>query len=149
MSSEYADVEQIHQTLGDVAVERLRQNQIFGIQHHPAGTGEEVAIPLGYWKPGQGAFYRLEVIHGHGTIYLDPVKLAAMLRERCRNRVADHEATWVDILMEEVFELLAETEPGKVYTEAIQVSAVAAALAESIARVHPEVVGGTTAAVQA
>jgi hypothetical protein len=44
--------------------------------------------------------------------------------------------TWTDILLEEVYEALAETDPIKLRGELIQVAAVAAAWIEAIDRAH-------------
>lgn len=128
----------IGEAVADVLVERIRQDGIWGVQNHPAGTGYEVAIPLGGARTSSGwPPYRLEVVDGQVTVFTDARFLADMFRARCKQRTSEGAVTWADILLEEVFELLAETGPVEVYTEAIQVSAVAAAMAQSVDRNSP------------
>jgi hypothetical protein len=88
-----------------VLEERNRQDAKWGEQNHPDGTGI-------------------------------PSMVAAAERAR---RVTDHNAhwdklTWADILREEFYEALAESDPGKLRTELIQVAAVAQAWVEAIDR---------------
>lgn len=95
----------IRDTLSQVFQERLRQEARWGEQNHPDGTG---------WK----AFGRQ----------------AQEWKDRNEEAVEGGYLTWAHILLEEVFEACEETDPDKLYTELIQVAAVASAWAEAITR---------------
>jgi len=94
--------------LDEVAAERKRQDELWGEQNHPDGTGMEI-IPL-----------------------------AKFIRDTARTRCdAEHKAgrgTWEMILAEEFWEAVAEDDPAKLRGELIQVAAVAVAWAEAIDR---------------
>lgn len=84
--------------VNDVDRERQRQLAKWGDQHHPDGTG------------GSGALY---------------------VADRYRT-VVDHAldkgtATWRDIVLEEVYEALAEKDPARLRAELVQVAAICAA----------------------
>lgn len=84
--------------VADVDAERQRQLAKWGEQHHPDGTG------------GSGARYvadRYRSIVDHALQADGPV--------------------WRDVLLEEVYEALAETDPVHLRTELLQVAAVCAA----------------------
>jgi hypothetical protein len=94
------------EVLSEVAVERLRQDQKWGQQNHPDGD-----------------------LGGTGWV------LAA--RESKWQNDEDAKAggeSWVNILLEEVYEALAETDPAKLRQELTQVAAVAVAWIEAIDR---------------
>lgn len=91
--------------LDEVAMERHRQDEQWGEQNHPDGTG------------------------GH-----DYEAQADMARDWCRDKASDGSVTWADILHEEVAEALAESDPDKLRSELIQVAAVATCWAEAIDR---------------
>lgn len=81
-----------------IDAERQRQLAKFGDQHHPDGTG------------GSGAQY---------------------VADRYRS-IVDHALqadgpTWRDVLLEEVFEALAEKDPARLSVELVEVAAVCAA----------------------
>lgn len=90
--------------LGDVAAERRRQDAKWGPQSHRDGTG-----------------YAYE---GDRTRF----------RQACELAFGEGVGTWVDILLEEVYEALAETDLEKLRTELVQTAAVAAAWVEDIDR---------------
>jgi hypothetical protein len=95
----------IARVLADIGAERVAQNEKWGEQNHPDGTG------------GSGALYvadRYRSIVDHG--------------------LADGTATWRDVLLEEVYEALAETDPDRLRAELVQIAAVAAAWIEAIDR---------------
>lgn len=91
--------------LAEVRAERARQDAKFGEQNHPDGTG----------YPGS---------EGHADYW----------RQRCQTAFADDAGTWGHVLLEEVFEALAEADPAQLRTELVQVAAVAVAWAEAIDR---------------
>lgn len=89
----------------DVALERLRQDELFPMQDLPDGTG----LP---WQ-----------------------KLRAdRARENCDGADSAGELTWYHVLDEECKEAFAEADNPKLYTELIQTAAVAIRWAESIRR---------------
>ncbi|RSS92488.1 hypothetical protein EF919_18310 [Streptomyces sp. WAC02707] len=88
----------VRQFAEEVDAERQRQLAKFGDQHHPDGTGYEGS-------------------QGHADFW----------RKRCQDAFADEEGTWGHVLLEEVFEAMAETDPARLRAELIQVAAVCAA----------------------
>ncbi len=89
--------------LGAIARERKAQDEKWGEQNHPDGTG----------RPMDG-------------------DVAARARDECDAHANNGTLEWRHILHEEVCEALAESDPEKLYVELIQVAAVAAAWAEAI-----------------
>ena len=85
--------------------ERLRQNDRWGEQNHPDGTSTEM------WSPN-----------------------AELWKFRCDKAAREGAVTWKHILLEEVYEALAEEDSTKLREELIQVAAVAAAWVEAIDR---------------
>ncbi len=91
--------------LEEVADERIRQVEKWGVQTRPDGTG--------------------------GDIYKQAAEVSKAHTDAA---AADGSLTWVDILMEEVFEALAEDDPVRLREELIQVAAVAVSWSEDIER---------------
>lgn len=92
--------------LAAVQLERARQDQKWGEQNHPDGTGPDRRLMEMIGAPS----YR------------------SLMNDM--KQIVDHKAeigkqTWDAILLEEVFEALAEEDPEKLRTELIQVAAVA------------------------
>jgi hypothetical protein len=102
------------EVLDEVLSERQAQNRKWGEQNHPDGTGPGVK-----WMSANGS---------------DAADLTVQLRGRCQRRFAAGDGTWLDILLEELAEALAEDEPEKLRTELVQVAAVAVAWVEAIDR---------------
>lgn len=100
---EAAPAARVH-VLAAIAVERRRQIEKWGPQRHPDGTGR-----MGF-----------RVNREHYTQRND------------ERETSGAPAVWADILLEEVFEALAETDPAKLAIELVQVAAVAAAWVEDI-----------------
>lgn len=88
----------------EVAEERVAQFAKWGEQNHEDGTGVD-------W-----AFH------------------ADMAKFECDKASLDGEGNWVHILLEEVYEALAEDDPAKLRAELVQVAAVAVAWVEAIDR---------------
>lgn len=84
--------------------ERANQDAKWGEQNHPDGTGE---------------YYR---------------KISDAIRKRVDAKAAAGTTTWVGILLEEVFEAAAESDPQKLRAELIQSAAVISAWVEAIDR---------------
>ncbi len=91
--------------LTEVEDERARQDSRWGEQSHPDGTG-----------------------HAHFMWAASNHRISADAN------AASGSLTWADILLEEVYEALAESDQDNLLTELIQVAAVAAAWAECIMR---------------
>ena len=94
-----------------IGQERIAQNKKWGEQHHPDGTSSRIVLPL-----FDGCMSWLRDI----------------LRLRCDEAAKSGTLTWRHILLEEVFEALAESDPAKLRTELIQSAAVIAAWVEDI-----------------
>ncbi len=94
-----------HKAVHDVLFERLNQHARWGEQNHPDGTGSE-------------GFQRQASVRRAAT------DLAAKQKR----------LTWRHILLEEVFEALAESDPVRLREELIQTAAVATAWVEAIDR---------------
>jgi hypothetical protein len=93
----------VQRVMRDVVDERTRQVTKWGVQHHPDGTGDP--------DSAAGADYAKRVCEEHreaGTL------------------------TWRDILIEEIMESFAETDPMKLREELVQSAAVCAAWIEDI-----------------
>lgn len=93
------------QTLMDVLDERTAQDTKWGRQDHPNGTGTAGLI-----------------------------RMADVAREHCQSAFRDDRGTWADVLTEEFYEALAESDPAKLRTELIQTAAVCVAWVEAIDR---------------
>lgn len=108
MSDETAGV------LAEVRKERHRQDQKWGEQNHPDGTGPDVG-----WIPG---------------LPVTATDLQAFFKHRVDTAAAAGDSTFRGILLEEVAEAFAEHEPECLRTELIQVAAVAVQWVEAIDR---------------
>jgi hypothetical protein len=91
--------------LAEVRQEREAQDVKWGEQNHPDGTG----------TPGSRSD-------------------ADFARLRCQERFAAGTGTWLDVLLEEVAEAAAESDPAALREELLQVGAVATAWVEAIDR---------------
>jgi hypothetical protein len=78
-----------------VQAEEDRQVELWGEQNHPDGTGEDFAVA------------------------------ASMAKEACEAAFANGTGTWLDILVEEVFEAAEEADEEALIVELTQVAAVA------------------------
>ena len=102
--------------LGDITEERVRQEQKWGQQNHPDGTGPNLLIPIG----GVTA-----------DLYRES------MRDRCDLLHHAGGGTWEQILTEEYAEALAESDPARLRKELIQTAAVVVAWIEHIDRRNP------------
>lgn len=105
--------------LQEVALERYRQMKKWGEQNHPLGTDPQS------WPLDIG----IERIQD--CVAED---LAQAFTDYTDGAAKNGQLTWLDILLEEVFEFTAESDPAAARAEAIQVAAVAVAIVESIDR---------------
>ncbi|MET9729637.1 hypothetical protein ABZZ79_02920 [Streptomyces sp. NPDC006458] len=94
-----------YRVLREVLAERARQDEKFGEQNHPDGTGN---------KSQQEA--------------------ADAARRWCQSAFGSGYGTWSDVLAEEVAEANGERDPAKLRAELVQVAAVAVAWIEAIDR---------------
>jgi hypothetical protein len=92
--------------LAEVQAERERQDEQWGEQNHPDGTGI---------APAQ-------------------TELADNAKATCQQAFAEGRGDWAHILFEEVREALAESDPVKLRAELVQVAAVAVAWVAAIDR---------------
>jgi predicted house-cleaning noncanonical NTP pyrophosphatase (MazG superfamily) len=90
--------------LGDIARERAAQEAMWGVQEFPDGTGWEYASD------------------------------AERAKAACRTAWSDGELTWRHILTEEFFEAMAESDPGPLRAELVQVAAVAVKWVQALDR---------------
>jgi hypothetical protein len=100
--------------LAEVRAERARQDARFGRQDHPDGTG-----------PGRDNLVRLAYTIGEA---------ADAARQATDRALSRGEVTFAQILAEEAFEALAETDPARLRAELIQVAASAVCWIEAIDR---------------
>lgn len=98
--------------LDEVADERVSQDAKWGEQNHPDVPTDDPT----------------EWVRGHYASQADVWKVIN------DNRVKDGTLTWDGILLEEVYEALAETDPALMRAELVQVAAVAVAWIEAIDR---------------
>lgn len=115
-----ADRTAVHSVIAEVAEERERQNAKWGEQNHPNGTGPD------------GLLLDDVADHRHGIRRFETLRNDAIVQTDIR--ATDGTVTFADILLEEVFEALAEEDPAKLRTELIQVAAVATQWVEAIDR---------------
>jgi hypothetical protein len=106
--------------LSEILAERITQDDKWGEQNHPDLSGDatsqcDAREMFNQWADNYRAI-------NAGTY--DP-------------RDLDHSLDWTGILLEEVYEAVAEANPAKLRTELVQVAAVAVAWIEAIDRRHP------------
>ncbi len=98
----------------EIRAERGRQDEKWGVQAHPNGTGSALIIPI------------------------DPRGMAKDVadraRERCNRLTAAGQVTYEAILTEEIFEAYAEDLPEKLREELVQCGAVIVAWIQKIDR---------------
>jgi hypothetical protein len=104
----------------EIIEERARQDIKWGEQNHPNGTGPD------------GLLLDDVTDHRHGIRRFKALRNDAIVQTDLR--ATDGTLTFADILLEEVFEALAEKDPAKLRAELIQVAAVAAQWVEAIDR---------------
>lgn len=104
----------------EVRVEMMRQDEKWGQQNHADGTGPQshpLALAGGAANPGPCHISAASLLSGAFTANTD---------ERFHPKDGSTPSgTWKDVLLEEVFEALAEDDEVKLQTELIQVAAVA------------------------
>jgi hypothetical protein len=100
--------------LSEVALERGRQDEKWGEQNHPDGTGPDAEWLLDDPHPGR--------------------ETAEIYRKITQAAARDGVLTWRDILLEEVAGALAEADPAKLRAELVQAVAVGVAWIEKIDR---------------
>lgn len=90
--------------LAEVLNERFRQDSKWGLQDHPNGTGPDLIL----FPHGVGTFQQ---IRDDAKQFTDQSTL-------------DGSLTYADVLVEEVFEALAESDPATLRVELVQIAAV-------------------------
>jgi hypothetical protein len=109
--------------LYEISAERQRQDQKWGEQNHPDGTGDDVLL-----------FHNRVPATSTDTTSPTFGTMAYVARDTTDDMAAQGKVTYADILLEEVFEALAEQDPAKVRKELIQVAAVAVQWVQKIDR---------------
>lgn len=107
------DAHETNKVMVEILRERGRQDDKWGQQNWPDGTGPRVR---------------------HPALDMEMRDLARRCRQVTDHRAALGRLMFIDILLEEVFEAAEEADPAKLRAELIQVAAVAAAMAEKIDR---------------
>lgn len=98
--------------MSEIAAERTRQDQKWGEQNHPNGTGPQ-----------------------HVWVFTGPAEhVATATRDEANHQAQQGKLTWLDIQLEELAEAFAEDNPAKLRAELVQVAAVAVAWIEAIDR---------------
>lgn len=97
--------DEIRNVLVDVYTERVQQDARWGEQNHPDGTN----LTEDDWRAN-----RVKQLNDY--------------------HVSNNDLTWRDILLEEVYEAFAESDPDRLREELIQVAAVAVCWVEAIDR---------------
>ena len=112
--------------LNEVHAERLQQEDAWGEQNHPDGTGPKCDAIGEYAVAGEatGAIWGVN----------DNEELREAATERCQTKHDAGEGTWEHILTEEWAEALACDDPEALRHELVQVAAVAVAWIEAIDR---------------
>ena len=108
--STYPDRTPTTEVVNEILIERERQDAKWGEQNWPDHVNSSMEILLEMDLEANRARSRCQANHDYGR------------------------TNWADILLEEVFEALAESDPAKVRAELIQVAAVAANWVECIDR---------------
>jgi hypothetical protein len=104
----------------EVLLERDRQDAKWGEQNHPDGTG-----------PDEDVLGDSDYIVGSGV----PAQyLRGTFQDATDRKAAAGTVTWRDIILEEVFEALAESDPARLRKELIQAAAVAQQWVEALDR---------------
>lgn len=99
--------------LYDLLLERRKQHAQWGEQNHPDGTGPDVLLSFG------------------GRTLED---MANAARGACDAATERGRLTWMHIAVEEIFEALAEKDPGQLRHELVQAGAVIMQWIEAIDR---------------
>lgn len=111
------------QVVSDVIAERGRQDEQWGEQNHPDGTG-----------PNSRPLYGFDAFIDEADSASD---LAVKFKQMTDKRFSGNShvpGSWRDILLEEIFEAMAEDDPEKLVAELIQSAAVIVAWIEAIRR---------------
>lgn len=113
MSADKKQVMILDPALIDVQREMVRQDEKWGEQNHPNGTG-----PM-HWDTRSMQTFK---------------EMADRARDECDMAAREGRLTWRHILLEEVFEAMAESDEAKLSGELIQVEGVAAQWRNAIKR---------------
>jgi len=97
--------------VADLRAERTRQNAKWGEQNHPDGTGPGVR----FWTA-------------------DMATMRHVCRQECDDAAKADGMTWRHILLQEIFEALAESDPAKLRAELVQAGVVIVQWIEAIDR---------------
>lgn len=107
----------------EVAAERVRQDEKWGEQNHPGGTGPDVCWQLDVAVTDSGV-----------PEAISAADAARIYRQITQAAAKDGELTWRDIALEEIAEAFAEDNPERLRAELVQTAAVFVAWVEGIDR---------------
>lgn len=110
--------EETRKVTEEIRWERAEQDQKWGRQNHPDGTGPTVRVL-------EDTPWSLDLRTGS--------ELSDIFRSKCQKNTPETD-NWRDILLEEVFEAMAEDDQDRLRKELMQVAAVAVAWVECIDR---------------
>ena len=116
----------VFEALMEVAQERSRQDARWGQQNHPDGTGKK-SVPL-------NRIVHNGPISGRSGSNHFAFGLSLMAKQATDRAAKEGMVSWADILLEEVFEAMAEDSPALLVQELTQVAAVAVAWVEALER---------------
>jgi hypothetical protein len=104
--------------LDEIAAERLRQEEKWGEQNHPNGTGRTWILSLHpiAWREDRAAH------------------IALLAKNECERLAKQGRLTWLDITLEEIAEAFAEKDEDKLRAELVQSAAVLVAWIGAIDR---------------
>jgi hypothetical protein len=137
---------QISPTLDEVAAERRRQDEKWGEQNHPDGTGATwglagasgprlLAMVRDALHRAVNPTYRSTYLSGVGVEVGEDGQVVALAHgDLTIGEIPARGATWLLIALEEVFEALVEDDPVKLRAELVQAAAVLVAWIEAIDR---------------
>jgi hypothetical protein len=114
--------------LAEVAAERGRQDDRWGEQNHPHGTGPD------WMMFGQPAELALSVVRATLNDAVSKPTLTWSADGKSADVGPPAGATWLLVFLEEVLEALVETDVHRVRAELVQATAVGAAWIEAIDR---------------
>lgn len=119
MTTATQQMQSLDVVLEEVRAERARQDEKWGEQNHPDGTGPES-------RPFHRTDINLDLRIGR--------EVGHILRAKCERAFISGTGTWLDILLEEIGEAIAAAEPGRLRVELVQAAAVIVAWIETIDR---------------
>lgn len=114
--------------LDEVAAERQRQDEKWGKQNHPDIESRDIPHVTRHFYAHKADLWR------QNNEERAKAKTTSRCAAHCRAAGPHTHTAWDGVLLEEVYEALAESDPAKLRAELVQVAAVATAWVEAIDR---------------